>query len=108
MSVEVLERHPRSAQAFFALDGVEALVVVAPPLSDGMPDLRAARAFRAPPATPFLYAPGVWHAPLFALERPGRFLMAMGEHGAGEDCETQAISPTLLVHPARQDDGITG
>ena len=97
--VTELERHPRSDQAFFALDGADALLVVAPSDPDGEPDLARAEAFRASPDTPFLYPAGLWHAPLFALERPGLFLMAMREHGDGRDTEMRAVASPLLVGP---------
>lgn len=98
--VEVMERHPGSAQALVPLDASAGLVVVAPDDPDGRPDIAAARAFIATAETPYLYTVGIWHAPLFAIGRPGSFLMMMHESGTPADCETVALSRAIEVHPA--------
>ncbi len=105
VAIAVWERHPFSDQAFLALDGEDALAVVAPAGPDGRPALAAAEAFRMRPGTPFLYPAGLWHAPLFALERPGRFLMAMRETGRGDDTEEWRSDTPLTVVPDRSNDG---
>jgi ureidoglycolate lyase len=97
LDINILERHPRSDQSFAALDGASALVVVTGTLLDGSPDLGRARAFIAGPPTPFLYAAGTWHAPLFALGGGGAFLMAMHESGTPADCETFELRTALRV-----------
>ncbi len=97
LDISVLERHPRSDQSFAALDGASALVVVTGTLLDGSPDLGHPRAFIAGPQTPFLYAAGTWHAPLFALGGGGAFLMAMHESGTPADCETFELRTALRV-----------
>ncbi|MGA0593849.1 ureidoglycolate lyase [Enterovirga sp. CN4-39] len=95
--VMLLERHTESDQAFFALDGAAALVVVSGAAVDGTPDLPSARAFIARPQTPFLYSAGTWHAPLFALGDGGAFVMAMQETGTPADCETFELDAPLVV-----------
>lgn len=105
VAIALWERHPFSDQAFFGLDDAEALAVVAPSGGAGRPALGAAEAFRIGPGTPFLYPAGLWHAPLFALERPGRFLMAMRETGCGDDTEEWRSDTPLAVGPDRSNDG---
>ena len=102
----LLERHPLSDQSFVALEGGTALVVVAGTAPDGSPDLEAARAFIAGPKTPFLYAAGTWHAPLYALGRDGAFLMGMHETGTAADCETFGLGTALRVEEGSWDAGI--
>ncbi|NNM72067.1 ureidoglycolate lyase [Enterovirga aerilata] len=99
LDIVLMERHPQSEQAFFALAGGTALVVAAGTAADGSPDLSSARAFIARPETPFLYAAGTWHAPLFALGGGGAFLMGMRESGTPADCETFELTTTLRVEP---------
>jgi ureidoglycolate lyase len=79
------------------MDGASALIVLAETSPDGSPDLVRARAFIAGPETPFLYAAGTWHAPLFAIGRGGAFLMAMHESGTLADCETFELRTVLRV-----------
>lgn len=108
VEIRVMERHPNSDQSFFALNGASALVVVAPTGRDGSPDLDGARAFVAAPETPFLYAAGIWHAPLFALGRAGSFLMGMEEIGtAGADTEIVRLPSPLRAVQGSPDPGIT-
>jgi ureidoglycolate lyase len=97
VSISVMERHPLTAQMFHALDGAPALVVVAPDSADGGPDMARARAFVAAPDQGFIYAPGVWHLPLVALERSGRFSMLMWETGDHRDCEIVTLAEPLFV-----------
>jgi ureidoglycolate lyase len=97
LDVALLERHPHSDQTFLAMDGASALIVLAETSPDGSPDLVRARAFIAGPETPFLYAAGTWHAPLFAIGRGGAFLMAMHESGTLADCETFELRTVLRV-----------
>jgi ureidoglycolate lyase len=106
LEIALLERHRLSDQVFFGLDGATALVVVAGSEADGSPDLTRARAFIAGPETPFLYAAGTWHAPLFALAGGGAFLMAMHESGTPADCETFELRAPVRVEQGSWDAGI--
>lgn len=107
VTVRVFERHPRSEQLFVPLPGSNALVVVAPTRpEDGEPDLARIEAFLAGPETPFVYRAGVWHAPLFAIGCPGRFLMSVRERGQPDDCELTSCLPQTVIPPS-DDDGIT-
>lgn len=91
------ERHPHSAQLFQPASDAPYLVCVCGADPDGGPDLATARAFRAAPPAGIVYAPGVWHVPLAALEREGRFLMLMWSLGDARDCVERDVSPGLVI-----------
>jgi ureidoglycolate lyase len=99
VSLALVERHPLTCQMFVSVEGGAFLVAVAPLAGDGGPDMERARAFVARPGSGIVYAPGVWHLPLVALERPGRFLMMMWETGTERDCEERPLARPLLVVP---------
>lgn len=106
VDVGILERHQLSDQTFIALTGGSALIVVAGTAPDGSPDLARARAFVADPDTPFLYAAGTWHAPLYALGGRGAFLMGMHENGTRADCEAVELLTPLRVENRSWGSGI--
>ena len=95
LELNLLERHPHSTQAFLALTAARFLVVVAPSGDDGLPDLRAARAFLGRGGQGINYRSGVWHAPITALDQGGDFAMLMWERKTAEDCIVHH-SPTAL------------
>lgn len=106
LDIPFLERHALSDQSFVPLESAVALIVVAPTAPDGAPALARARAFIAGPQTPFLYAAGTWHAPLFALGAGGAFLMGMHESGTPADCDTCELTTPLRVESTSWDAGI--
>lgn len=93
----VFERHPHSAQLFQPATDAPYLVCVCAASDDGEPDLATARAFVATPPAGIVYAPGVWHLPLAALAREGRFLMLMWSLGDTRDCVERPIPGGLLI-----------
>lgn len=95
--VGLVERHPLAAQLFMPLEVGRWLVVVMPQRPDGTPDAAGVRAFVAGPDQAVVYAPGVWHLPLVALDRPARFLMRMAEGGTADDCHERRLAPALHV-----------
>ena len=97
VSVALFERHPHSAQLFLPMDARRYLVVVAPRLPQGGPDTHAARAFAARADQGIIYAPGVWHAPLIALDAISTFAMMMFETGEAEDCILYPLAAPLAV-----------
>lgn len=97
VAVRALERHRLSAQMFLPLAGASYLVVAAESLPDGAPDPASAAAFIACQGEGIVYAPGVWHFPLAALERPAEFAMLMWESGTPADCETRELDISLSV-----------
>ena len=90
-AVRVLERHPLSSQAFFPLDGVPFLVVVA----EGG-DVRRIRAFRAAGDQGVSYRRNTWHHALLAIGQTSRFLV-VDRGGAGENCDEGVVDPPVMV-----------
>ena len=87
--VRSLERHPLSSQAFYPLDGVTFLVVVAE-----SPD--RIHAFRAAGDQGVSYRRGVWHHALLAIGQTSRFLV-VDRGGPGENCDEVSVEPGVLV-----------
>lgn len=110
--IEILERHPFTAQTFIPLGvsstetNVRYLVIVAPTLSDltavasptshtsarkgsGPPDLEHVRAFIAKGDQAVTYSAGTWHAPMVVLgEKPIDFVVVQHANGvASDDCQ---------------------
>jgi ureidoglycolate lyase len=96
LSIEKLERHPHSSQAFFPLDASEYLVVVAPGGDEG-PDVSRALAFRVPGTTAIVYAPRAWHAGMRVLSGGGHFAMLVHENGSAGDTEFTPAAVTVTV-----------
>jgi ureidoglycolate lyase len=113
VAVTMLERHPLSSQTFIPVATARWLVVVAPIGPDGGPLPACARAFLASAGQGVSYAPGVWHSPLIALDRPADFVMLMWEVGAAEDCEARTLPDPLRISlpasgwPAAGDAGVS-
>jgi len=99
IKVRMLERHCHSAQLFLSMAGGLFLVVVARALGDGKPDIDSLAAFVCAQGQGIVYAPGVWHLPLVAIDLPADFAMIMWENGTPEDCEEHLMAITLSVHP---------
>jgi ureidoglycolate lyase len=97
VQVRLFERHPLSAQLFWPVESARWLVVVAPHGRNGTPDAGQAQAFVAGPGRGVIYAPGVWHLPLVALDAPATFVMRMFETGTDEDCQEHALEEPLTV-----------
>ncbi|MEZ0212130.1 MAG: ureidoglycolate lyase [Xanthobacteraceae bacterium] len=91
--VHLMERHLHSTQAFFPLDGLAYLVVVAPDASDGGPDLAALAAFVVPGDTGIQYRAAVWHVPMTVLGASGRLAMHVHKDGSDADCEFRDVCP---------------
>ena len=96
--VTLLERHPLSSQTFVPIATTRWLVVLAPAAAaDHGPAPAGARAFLAGGGQGVSYAPGTWHSPLIALDRPTDFAMLMWEAGARQDSEVRSLSVPLRV-----------
>jgi len=94
--VRVLERHPLSSQAFFPLDGVPFLVVVAEDSGAGTPWSGRIRAFRAAGDQGVSYRRNTWHHALLAIGQTSHFLV-VDRGGPGENCDEVAVDPAVLV-----------
>ncbi len=84
-SIRALERHPHSAQSFMPIRGDRWIVVLAPSLADGTPDVANMRAFLAGPEDAICIHRNVWHAGLTVLDGPAEFGMMMWRTDAGDD-----------------------
>jgi ureidoglycolate lyase len=85
LTIERLERHVYSSQAFLPLACQGYLVVVAPHRLDGQPDLEALRAFSVPEDHCINYRADTWHHPFTALHGPASFAVLTFVAGAPED-----------------------
>lgn len=81
----VMERHLHSSQAFMPMNGARCVVVVAPTLESGDPDIANCRAFLSDAGQGFIYGPNVWHCPLSVLEKEAQLVVVM--YLAGTDDE---------------------
>ena len=96
LPIEVLERHPQSSQAFFPLEQLPFLVVVAG--DGGTPLAQRVRAFRATGLQGVNYRRNTWHHALIALDRTVHFLV-VDRAGPGENCEQQRIDDVRVLVP---------
>jgi ureidoglycolate lyase len=92
--VRGMERHPLSSQAFYPLDGVPYLVVVAE--AGDSPWEGRIRAFRAAGNQGVNYRRNTWHHALLALGKTCHFLV-VDRGGGGENCEEVGVEPGVGV-----------
>ena len=93
-SVKGLERHPLSSQAFYPLDGLPFLVVVAEP--GDAPWAGRIRAFQAAGSQGVSYKRNTWHHALLALGQTCHFLV-VDRGGSQENCDEVAVDPAVVV-----------
>jgi ureidoglycolate lyase len=100
VTVYALERHPHSAQSFIPLTDARWLVLIAPTLPDGTPDVAAMRACVAGPNDAICIHRNVWHAGLTVFDAPASFGMIMWKADAGDDGVLHELDTpiTLLAH----------
>ncbi len=95
-TLRVMERHPKSSQAFVPLASAGSaryLVVVAPP---GDLQLSGLRAFLAEGFQGVQYARGVWHHPLIALDVSSDFLV-VDRIADDANCDEVDVVETITV-----------
>ena len=92
--VKGLERHPLSSQAFYPLDGLPFLVVVAEP--GNSPWATRIRVFRASGNQGVSYRRNTWHHGLLALGQTCRFLV-IDRGGPEENCDEVVVDPAVVV-----------
>ena len=83
ITITFLERHPHSTQTFVPLKVGRWIVLLAPTLPDGTPDLANIRACLAGPEDAICIHRNVWHAGLTVLDRPAEVGMMMWRSDAG-------------------------
>lgn len=93
-TVAMMERHPKSSQAFVPLSGRPYLVVVAP--AGEVPTAKDLRCFLARPEQGVNYARGVWHHPLLALDVVSDFLV-LDRAGEGPNCDEVVLEPVAVI-----------
>jgi ureidoglycolate lyase len=96
LRIQMLERHPRSAQTIVPMNANGHVVVVALGASDGV-DESTLRAFLLGSDQGVNYNPGVWHHPIIALDHRSLFFVQSWQDGSELDCEETTICPRLLT-----------
>ncbi len=92
VTVERMEKHAFSSQAFLPLDVARYVVIVAPD-ANGAPDASAAIGFVVTAGTGISYRSGVWHCGMMAIDRAGTFAILVHEDGSSDDCTFAAVEP---------------
>jgi len=92
--IKTLERHPLSSQAFYPLDGMPFLVVVAEEGAAGR--VGRIHAFHAAGNQGVSYRRNTWHHALLAIGQISRFLV-VDRGGPGENCKEVRIDPAVWV-----------
>ena len=95
ITIEKMERHPLSSQAFIPLSSNSYLVVVAPA---GVFDEKEIRAFLALPGQGVNYHRGVWHHYSLALGDVSDFLV-IDRGGEGINCDEVSLETPLILNP---------
>jgi len=99
MRATMLERHEYSSQTFIPIDADQYLVVVAPHLPDGGPDVLQARAFLARGDQGVTYRANTWHHGMTVFGRPACFAVFMWATGGEGDEEFIEVAPfNVLPH----------
>ncbi|MDN5924521.1 MAG: ureidoglycolate lyase [Xanthomonadales bacterium] len=93
-TVAMMERHPKSSQAFMPLSKHPYLVVVA--ARESTPSVHDLRVFLCAHNQGVNYAAGVWHHPLLALEATSDFLI-IDRDGPGDNCDVVTLSPVGVI-----------
>lgn len=85
VTITMLERHPHSTQSFLPIRVGRWIVLAAPTLPDGNPDVANMRAMLAGPEDAICIGRNVWHAGLTVLDRPAEIGMVMWKADSGDD-----------------------
>ena len=97
VTIAALERHPHSTQSFVPIRAGRWLVVLAPTLADGLPDMANVRSFMAGPEDAICIQRNVWHAGLTVLDGPAEFGMMMWRADAGDDGILHQLASPLTL-----------
>jgi len=81
MTIDMMEKHPLSSQAFIPMKETTFLSFVAPPGES--PEINKIQSFIIPPKTGINYKPGIWHFPLILTEDTN--FLVIDRKGAGEN-----------------------
>lgn len=91
-----MERHPFSSQAFLPQRVSRYLVVVAPAMAGGEPDVVRCQAFVAGADQGIIYHPNVWHCPLTVLDTAAQFVVFSFQNGVDDDDFHHFSAPIIL------------
>jgi len=97
VTITALERHPHSTQSFVPIRIGRWIVLVAPNLADGSPDVANIRAAVAGPEDAICIGRNVWHAGLTVLDRPAEVGMIMWKADAGDDGVLHELKTPLTL-----------
>jgi ureidoglycolate lyase len=97
LTVEAMERHPSSSQAFMPLSAARYLVLVCPSGADGAPDLDRLDAFVCTGRQAINYDRGTWHHGMTTLDEPGTFAMFMWDEGSERDTEWWRLPDSVRI-----------
>jgi ureidoglycolate lyase len=92
-----MERHQFSSQSFVPMERGRFLVIVAPKLDSGGPDVSRAEAFVAGPGQGVTYGMDVWHHALTVLDAPMRLAIFMWLERRGTDEEFVDVTPFAVA-----------
>jgi ureidoglycolate lyase len=93
VSINMMERHPLSSQAFIPMGQHPFLVVVAP---KGELDTTRIRVFLASSNQGVNYHKGTWHHYCLALHQVSDFIV-IDRGGAGDNCNTVKLDGSLVI-----------
>jgi ureidoglycolate lyase len=94
-TVNVMERHAFSSQAFMPLRVSRYVIAAAPSKSSGRPDVSRVQAFVAGSDQAINYRAGVWHCPLIVLDEAANFVVVMWKDGSARDEEFVDLAEPL-------------
>jgi ureidoglycolate lyase len=97
LNITHLERHPHSAQSFIPVSVSRWLVVLAPSLPDGSPDIDNLKCFLAGQNDAICIGQNVWHAPLTVIDQAAEFAMLMWRRDEGENGILYELSRPIAV-----------
>ncbi len=93
-----LERHRYSSQTFLPLAVSRYVVITAPSLASGAPDVNGIVGFIAEGTQGITYAANVWHHPICALDEPASFAVLMWKDDSPSDEEWATLPDPILFH----------
>lgn len=97
LTLEAMERHPSSSQAFMPLSAARYLVLACPSRPDGTPDLDRLDAFVCTGRQAINYDRGTWHHGMTTLDEPGTFAMFMWDEGSERDTEWSRVPESVRI-----------
>ncbi|MCH8845087.1 MAG: ureidoglycolate lyase [SAR324 cluster bacterium] len=97
LTATVMERHRFSSQSFVPMNVSRYVVIVAPGMGDGSPDISKVRAFIAESGQGISYNPNTWHHGVTVLDQPADFAVFMWNDGTADDTEFLKLKESFEV-----------